>query len=58
MKNVLDLQIEFIRQIMGKTYSSIDELQRIVIKPLNDISTSMGFKALLQIKDYQGKENK
>ena len=47
MKKVLELQIEFIKSIIGKTYSSINEVNRLVIKNLNDFSLSMGFKALI-----------
>ena len=47
MKKVLELQIEFIKSIIGKTYSSINEVNRLVIKNLNDFTLSMGFKALI-----------
>ena len=47
MKKVLELQIEFIKSIIGKTYSSINEVNRLVIKNLNDFSLSMGFKPLI-----------
>ena len=57
VKKVLELQIEFVRSVMRKKYSSVDEIERLVIKPLNNISLTMGFKGLFELKDFKGMKN-
>ena len=47
MKQVLELQIEFIKGIIGEKYSSINEIYCRVIKELNFLSLSKGFKGLI-----------